>query len=130
MSPPPAKWSAGLARGWLTASISACRGAMEPAVFFDGRSSRRHVVALAFTDRLEIADPDAPDGPPLASWPYDAVRRVDGPDGAVRLACVAAPPLARPELRDAATQDNIPRLCPAPARPGSAPPGPVVRIIA
>src|SRR6516164_2997816 len=59
---------------------------MEPAVFFDGRSSRRRIVALAFNDRLAIADTAAPDGPPLAVWPYDAMRRVDSPTGALRLA--------------------------------------------
>ena len=103
---------------------------MEPAVFFDGRSNRRHAVTLAFTDQLEIADSDVPDGPPLASWPYDAVRRVDGPEGALRLACVAAPPLARLELRDAATQANVRRLCRTLDGPGSAAPVPVWRIIA
>jgi predicted Zn-dependent protease len=103
---------------------------MEPAVFFDGRSNRRRIVALAFTERLEIADPDAPDGPPLAAWPYEAVRRVDGPAGVVRLACVAAPPLARLELRDATAQAAIHRLCRALDGPGSAAPAPVWRIIA
>jgi len=34
-------------------------------------------VALAFADRLEIADPAVPGGPLLAVWPYDAIRRVD-----------------------------------------------------
>src|SRR5437588_11422660 len=87
MLPPPATSSPPLVKASPTASISACSAAMEPAVFFDGRSSRRHLVTLAFTDRLEIADAAAPDGAPLAAWPYEAVRRVDGPDGALRLAC-------------------------------------------
>ena len=93
---------------------------MEPALFFDGRSSRRRVVALAFTDRLEIADAGAAEGASLASWPYDAVRRVDGPEEVLRLACTAAPPLARLELRDPAARANILRLCRALDGPGSA----------
>ena len=84
---------------------------MEPAVFFDGRSSRRHIVALAFNDRLEIADPAAPDGPLLAVWPYDAIRRVDSPASTLRLACTMAAPLARLELRDPAERANVLRLC-------------------
>jgi predicted Zn-dependent protease len=93
---------------------------MEPAVFFDGRSSRRRGVTLAFADRLEITDPCGSDGTPLASWPYDAVRRVDGPEDALRLACTAAPPLARLELRDPAARANVIRLCRALDGPGSA----------
>jgi predicted Zn-dependent protease len=103
---------------------------MGAAVFFDGRSSRRRVVTLAFRDRLEIADSDVPGGTPLAAWAYDAVRRVDGANGALRLACIAAPPLARLELRDAAERANVIRLCRALDGPGSAAPVPVWRIIA
>src|SRR5260370_16766543 len=94
MSPPPATSPARSERDWPTVSISAFNGAMEPAVFFDGRSSRRRVVALGFADRLEITDPGAADGGLLASWPYDAVRRVDGPEGALRLACPSPRPPA------------------------------------
>src|SRR5712692_8667987 len=126
----PATSSAHSARDWLTVSISACRGEMEPAVFFDGKSSRRRLVTLAFTDRLEIADSTAPDDTPLASWPYDAVRRVDGPEAALRLACTAAPPLARLELRDAAARAEVLRLCQALDGPGSAAPVSVWRIAA
>jgi predicted Zn-dependent protease len=103
---------------------------MEPAVFFDGRSSRRHIVALVFNDRLEIADPAAPDGPPLAVWPYDAMRRVDSPEGALRLACTLAPQLSRLELRDPAEQANIRRLCRSLDGPGSAASISVRRIVA
>ena len=92
---------------------------MEPAVFFDGRSSRRHIVALAFTDRLEIADPTEPNGPLFAVWPYDAIRRVDSPEGALRLACATEPPLARLELRDPAERANVLRLCRPLDGPGS-----------
>src|SRR6266436_8159664 len=93
---------------------------MEPAVFFDGRSSRRRGVTLTFADCLEIADPHASDGTSLASWPYDAVRRVDGPEDVLRLACTSAPPLARLELRDPTARANILRLCRALDGPGSA----------
>ena len=103
---------------------------MEPAIFFDGQSSRRHFVTLSFADRLEIAAADAPGAVALAAWPYDAVRRVDGPDGALRLACTAAPPLARLELRDPAARAEVLRLCRALDGPGSTAAVPVWRIIA
>src|SRR5579862_1650100 len=103
---------------------------MEPAIFFDGQSSRRHLVALTFADRLEIAPADTPDGATLAAWPYDAVRRVDGPDGALRLACIAAPPLARLELRDPVARAEVLRLCRVLDGPGSTAAVPVWRIIA
>ena len=77
-------------------------------------------MALAFNDPLEIADPAAPDGPLLAVWPYDAIRRVDNPEGALRLACTMAPPLARLELRDPAERANVLRLCRSLDGPGSA----------
>jgi Zn-dependent protease with chaperone function len=93
---------------------------MDPAVFFDGQSSRRRVVTLTFVDCLQMVAADEPDGTPLASWPYDAVRRADGPEGALRLACTAATPLARLELRDAAAQAEILRRCGALDGPGSA----------
>ena len=103
---------------------------MEPGVFFDGRSSRRHLVTLAFTDRLEIVDLGSPDGAILASWSYDAVRRVDGPDGVLRLACTVAPTLARLELRGEAERGTVLRLCRALDGPGGAAPLPVWRIVA
>jgi predicted Zn-dependent protease len=93
---------------------------MEPAVFFDGRSSRRRGVILTFADCLEIADPNASDGTSLASWPYDAVGRVDGPEDVLRLACTSAPSLARLELRDPTARANVLRLCRALDGPGSA----------
>src|SRR5258707_5194605 len=120
MSPPPATSSTRLARGWRTVSISASNGPMESAICFDGRSSRRRDVTLAFADRLVIADSEAPEGAPLAAWPYDSVRRVDGPEDVLRLACTAAPLLARLELRDPAARANILRLCRALDGPGSA----------
>jgi len=91
---------------------------MERAVFFDGRSSRRRNVTLTFADRLVIADSEASRGTPPAFWPYDTIHRVDGPEDVLRLACTAAPPLARLELRDAAARANMLRLCPALDGPG------------
>jgi Zn-dependent protease with chaperone function len=93
---------------------------VEAAVFFDGFSSRRRVVKLSFADRLEIVAVDAPDAALLASWPYDAVRRVDSPANALRVSCTTAPPLARLELRDPFARANILRLCPALDGPGGA----------
>jgi len=92
---------------------------MPPAVFFDGHSSRRRDVTLRFAQRLElVATGDAGDAV-LAAWPYAAIRRADGPAGALRLACLAAPALARLELRDPVAQSEIRRLCRALDGPGS-----------
>ena len=93
---------------------------MEAAVFFDGLSSRRHVVRLSFADRLEIVGVEAPDDTPLASWPYNAVRRVDGPANALRASCTIAPPLARLEVRESSARADILRLCLALDGPGGA----------
>jgi hypothetical protein len=93
---------------------------MERAVFFDGRSSRRRNVTLTFANCLVIGDSEASSDTPLAFWPYDTVRRVDGPEDVLRLACTTAPPLARLELREAAARANMLRLCAAIDGPGSA----------
>lgn len=103
---------------------------MERATFYDGQSNRRHAVALTFTDRLEIAESDAPPGVILALWPYDKVRRADGPDGTLRLSCTTAPPLARLELRYPAERAEILRRCRALDGSGSATPLPPWRIVA
>ena len=103
---------------------------MEPAVFFDGRSNRRRLVTLNFGERLDIVDAAIPDAAPLASWPYDGLRRMDGPENALRLACTTAPPLARLELRDLEAQANILRRCPALHGPGSMASVPAWRIAA
>lgn len=90
---------------------------MEPAVFFDGRSSHRRLVALAFADRLDIADTG--DAAASARWPYDTIRRVDGPEGVLRLTSTTAPPLARLEIREPAQQLEILQRCRALDGPGS-----------
>jgi Zn-dependent protease with chaperone function len=66
------------------------------AVYFDGASSRKHQVTLRFGASLDIVH----DGVVVASWPFEAIRRVDGPTGRLRLACKSAAPLARIEVDD------------------------------
>jgi Zn-dependent protease with chaperone function len=67
-------------------------------VFYDGASSRRRRVQLAFKDELEISEGQAA----LATWPFAEIRRADGVRGVLRLSCRTAPSLARLEVRDAA----------------------------
>lgn len=66
-------------------------------VYFDGTSSRRHMVRLSFKDQLEISDDEST----LATWSFADIRRADGAAGILRLSCLAAPALARLEIRDA-----------------------------
>src|ERR1700754_1378250 len=77
------------------------------AIFFDGTSSRRHLVTLEFKDQLEINEPP---GPSIA-WCYDDIRRADSPVGIVRLTCLTAPPLARLEIRDALVASELVFRC-------------------
>lgn len=77
------------------------------AVFFDGASSRKRAVELAFGDRLEIREA----GVLLASWPYDSIRRTDGAEGFLRVMCDAAPPLARLDIRDPNTSAELLGRC-------------------
>ena len=91
---------------------------MNPAVYFDGTSSRRHRVELRFAGTLEIV---APDSPPI-SWPYPNIRLVDAPAGTTRLWCTDAQPLARLEFRDPVLRVEIHRLCPNLTGPGGAQP--------
>jgi predicted Zn-dependent protease len=87
------------------ASVSSAAGAA--AIFFDGKSSRRRLVTLAFHDRLELRE--APDG--VAEWNYADIRRADSPAGTLRLTCLAAPALARLEIRDAALAAELVSRC-------------------
>jgi Zn-dependent protease with chaperone function len=96
------------------------------AVFFDGASSTRYAVTLRFSDRLEISSGEAR----LARWSYDGIRRLDGPPGVWRLWSAEAPPLARLEVRDAAGQAAIARLCGALDGEGSVRPVALWRIAA
>jgi Zn-dependent protease with chaperone function len=76
-------------------------------VYFDGRSSRRRLVTLAFTDQLELNEPSEAG----IRWPYADIRRADGPAGTLRLACLSAPALARLEIRDAALATELVSRC-------------------
>jgi len=78
-----------------------------PAVYFDGASSRRRSVALAFSYALKISE----EGAASALWPYDDIRQVDSPAGILRLSCQSAPPLARLEIRDAALAAELTSRC-------------------
>ena len=77
------------------------------AIYFDGTSSRRHAVTLAFYDGLEINA----DGVTLATWSYADIRRADSPSGTLRLTCLTAPALARLEIRDAAVAAELISRC-------------------
>jgi Zn-dependent protease with chaperone function len=77
------------------------------AIYFDGLSSRRRAVSLAFADALEINE----DGGAATAWPYDDIRRADSPSGTLRLSCLTAPALARLEIRDAAVAAELISRC-------------------
>ncbi|MGH6684278.1 MAG: M48 family metallopeptidase [Pseudolabrys sp.] len=77
------------------------------AVYFDGRSNRKHYVALRFAAGVEIVE----QGAVLAVWPYGDVRRADGPAGALRISCMTAPPLARLQVEDIALKEEIVARC-------------------
>jgi Zn-dependent protease with chaperone function len=77
------------------------------AIYFDGTSSRRRAVSLAFKDQLEIND----DARTLAAWSYADIRRADSPSGTLRLTCLAAPVLARLEIRDTAVAAALTGRC-------------------
>ena len=79
----------------------------KPTIFFDGTSNRRRQVTPRFGDALEIAE----DGEPPVRWAYADIRRADSPPGILRLACTAAPPLARLEIRDAALAADLTARC-------------------
>lgn len=77
------------------------------AVYFDGMSSRRRTVALAFADALEIRE----EGEAPIRWAYDDIRRADSPLGLLRVSCVSAPPLARLEIRDTVLTAELTSRC-------------------
>jgi Zn-dependent protease with chaperone function len=77
-------------------------------VFYDGQSSRRRLLRLAFKGQLEISEGAAL----LAAWPYADIRRADGATGILRLSCVSGPSLARLEIRDAAFAALLISRCP------------------
>ncbi|WP_249164620.1 M48 family metallopeptidase [Bradyrhizobium jicamae] len=76
-------------------------------VYFDGASNKRRVVALELSDALEISQ----DGQVLARWAYADIRRADSPTGVLRVSCLAAPSLARLEIRDARLASDLVARC-------------------
>jgi Zn-dependent protease with chaperone function len=80
-------------------------------VFFDGKSSRRRLVTLAFSDRLELNEPINEPTQAAIHWPYADIRRADGPAGTLRLTCLSAPALARLEIRDTALAAEVISRC-------------------
>jgi hypothetical protein len=77
------------------------------AIYFDGMSSRRHQVRLAFKDRLEFSEP----GEAAIDWSYADIRRDDDRPGILRLTCLTAPMLARLEIRDPALAAELISRC-------------------
>lgn len=77
------------------------------AIYFDGTSSRRRAVSLAFKDQLDIGE----DGRTLSVWSYADIRRADSPSGTLRLTCLTASALARLEIRDAAVAAELISRC-------------------
>ena len=89
-------------------TAEAAAQSVKPTIFFDGVSSRRRQVVLAFADALEIVEEG---GTPIL-WPYADIRRADSPAGVLRLASTSASPLARLEIRDAALAADVTARCP------------------
>ncbi len=77
------------------------------ATFFDGKSNRRRTVTLRLGPELEICE----NGAPIASWPWDWVRRVDSPKSQLRLRCANAHDLARLDIQDEALAQRIVVRC-------------------
>jgi len=77
------------------------------AIYLDGRSNRKRSVALRLRLDLEIVEHERV----VERWPYDQVRRADGPPEKLRLRCASVLPLARLEVSDAATQEAIVARC-------------------
>ncbi len=79
----------------------------ELAVYFDGRTSAKHLVTLEVSSTLEMYE----DGEFLAAWAYGDIRRADGPPGVLRLRNVAGAPLARLEIRESSTRAAVEVQC-------------------
>lgn len=85
----------------------------QPAIFFDGLSSRRRQVILTLGDALDVAElSDGQAGSTVTRWAYDDIRRADSPPGILRLTATSAPSLARLEIRDAAFAADLAARCP------------------
>jgi len=79
----------------------------DPAIYFDGQSSRKLSVTVTLGDRLEISEAGL--GP--VRWAYADVRRADSPPGLLRLTCQSAAQLARLEIRDPALAAQVEKRC-------------------
>jgi Zn-dependent protease with chaperone function len=81
---------------------------MAEATYYDGTTARRRTVSVQVgasgLDLLEGAER-------VASWPADAVRRVEAPDGVLRLTRDGGPSLARLDVADAGDQAAIRAAC-------------------
>jgi Zn-dependent protease with chaperone function len=88
-------------------NASVASGADGSAIYFDGMSSQRRLVTLAFKDQLELHEPPET----TTKWSYADVRRADSPSGILRLTCLTAPALARLEIRDAAVAAELSSRC-------------------
>jgi len=77
--------------------------------YFDGTSSRKRRVELRLGENLDIVEA----GVAVATWPFDTIRRVDGPAHILRLASISALPLARIEVEDAAMIAAVVARCPS-----------------
>jgi predicted Zn-dependent protease len=75
--------------------------------YFDGTSNRKRRVTLSLGESLDIVE----DGATIATWPYESIRRADGPPGMLRLASTSALPLARIEVEDPATIEALIACC-------------------
>ena len=73
------------------------------ATYFDGITSRKRQVTLHFGTGLDLVE----DGTVIATWPYGSLRRVDSPPTVLRLHCLAALPLARLDVADAAAIEAV-----------------------
>jgi Zn-dependent protease with chaperone function len=80
--------------------------AVNPAIYYDGTSSRKRQVTLQPGAALDIVE----NGATVASWPFAEIRRADG-GRSVRLSCLKALPLARLEIADKAAAERILGFC-------------------
>ena len=84
----------------------------QPAIFFDGVSSRKRRVTLTLGEALEIAElNDMQAAPTVSRWAYADIRRADSPPGILRLTSTSAPLLARLEIRDIPLAAEIVARC-------------------
>lgn len=79
------------------------------AIYFNGLSNQRRTVSIQLNDACDIVE----NGSVVASWCFSDMRRVDGPVSMLRVMSVAAPSLARLEIRDAAVAAQLAARCPS-----------------